>query len=227
MRRPISANATSRASSGHLRVADRAGAATSTEVRSSGPSSVGAGIRNGRATMLPISEAPMVNAHPEAVPSSGAGVLFQALRVEAEHDRHEQRREQRDDQHAQVLHERHEAVVGPEVAGHRDDPGGAAGDHAQRRGRRGRAWTTRASTMPAPIVTASVATLTRITGIQRAPEPGQHVGLQERAERDAGHRLPDLEADRGQLQPPGRQQRVPEAGQQRREQIAGRHADLP
>jgi hypothetical protein len=43
-----------------------------------------------------------------------------------ERDGEEQRREQHHHEHAQVLHERHEAGVGPEVVRHRHDPGCAA-----------------------------------------------------------------------------------------------------
>ena len=138
--------------------------------------------------------------------------------VAGEHDRHEHRRRHDDDEHPQVLHERDEPVVRPELARHADDARRPAGDHAERRGRAVEARP------PREHDAAEEAEPERREAHERHGDPRvgrrlERVGLQVGAERDARERLRRAEADRRDLEPARAPQRDDEPDQQRPEQV--------
>ena len=144
--------------------------------------------------------------------------------VAAEEQSDHERRRDHDHQHAQVLHEGHEPVVRPELAGHPDDARGAARDQAERgRGgvERGGAGQHRAR---------EEAGGERGEGHQRHREPrvgqrAQRVALQVGAEGHAGDRLARAERRRRHVHPPGSRQGDRQPEHHRREQVGRRQAD--
>jgi hypothetical protein len=137
----------------------------------------------------------------------------------------EQRGGAHDDEHAQVLHERHEAVVAAELARHRDDPRRAARDHAQRGGRPvqfGRAGHEQARAQAHPERRGAHQHDRDPVVAQRRQRRGLDVG----AERDARHGLGGDERRGRDRQPPrggeGQRQAGDQGAEQDQEAASGR-----
>ena len=129
-------NAASRSSAGTAKVPPGTASVTTPEAII-GPISDAAGTRRRPPSSAPSGASASVISQPFGVPSSGSGAgVRRATAVAGERDGHQQRREQHDDEHAQVLHERDEPVVGAELARHAHDPRRAAGHEPEGGGRR-------------------------------------------------------------------------------------------
>ncbi len=94
----------------------------------------------------------------------------------AEQRRGEDRRDQQDHHHAQVLHHRDHPVVGAEITCDRHDSGGPAGDHPEHGGRLHQARQPRQPS-PAANVRASVQIVITSTGSQAPPIPDSVLAL--------------------------------------------------
>ena len=169
----------------------------------------------------------MVSTHPEAVPSSGSGVLFEALPRAGPNTTGTSsgvssvmistRR------YCMNATRRSSAPRSLAIATIPEAPPATMPSEAVGRS----SVETRASTMPAPIVTANVAMLTRITGIQRVPSPVSTSACRNVPSATPVTACPIWNPNSGSSSRPVHEERVAEPGQQRREQITGRHTDLP
>ena len=126
----------------------------------------------------------------------------------------EDRRHDDDHEHTQVLHDRHEARIGPELLGHADDARRAAGDHAERGCRR--VEPDGLHERPA----AEQAERQRGGADERDRQPGighgaERRGLHVHAEAHAGDGLGDTEDPGGDLGHHRRRQGGADANQQR------------
>ena len=192
--RPISAKASSRSTGGTTKSRP---ASTSAPESSIGPSSVPAGTLQAAGDQR-AAGGDGERQQPVARVGEDRGRRWSRAASASAEDGDQHRRQQHDDEHPHVLHEGHEAVVGAEVVGHRDDPGGAAGDHPERRRRAVELGV--AGEQPAH----RDAQIERRRAHDQHRQPGvaeglQRVGLQVGADRHAAHGLGGEEGLRREL----------------------------